>query len=109
MAVTDIGIPDGVQPEVRVLGSVVVACLTGGADRQVGQGSDVERGVGGLGADGIVHGRLETPEVDHDLGPAEVPDGARGELQVVRLRSGPGEVGDVTCSPPIRAAAYSRG
>src|SRR5699024_12771459 len=56
--------------------------------------ADVECAVGGLLCDGFVDGWLESLDVEGDVGLTDLADLSAGQLQVVRLRSGLGELND---------------
>ena len=83
-----------VQPEVGVVASVVVLVVVVGGRAQLHDLADVERVVGGLLCDGFVDGRLESLDVEGDVGLTDLADLSAGQLQVVRLRSGLGELND---------------
>ena len=75
----------------EVLG--VLALVVGGR-AQLHDLADVECAVGGLLCDGFVDGRLESLDVEGDVGLTDLADLSAGQLQVVRLRSGLGELND---------------
>ena len=103
-----------VEPEVRVRGAAVVVVvrvllgalagvLTAGGQGEAGGRGDVDGGVGGLAAHGLVDGRLEAGEVDDGLRPGHRPDRLGGQLEVVGLDARLGQRGDahVVAADPL--------
>ena len=93
----------------RVLLGALAGVLTARGQGEAGGGGDVDGGVGGLAAHGLVDRRLEAGEVDDGLARAIDPT-ALG-VSSRSWGSTPGLVSEVTrtWSPPTRSAANWRG
>ncbi len=109
--VAEVGHPQRVVPEVRVVVALVSSWPPRGRapSTQVDDLGRVEDvALGGL-VDRVVDGRLEAALVDDQVGARDLGGLPDGELEVVRLAAGGGEVVDRRCSPATRSATYCSG
>ncbi|CNG22780.1 Uncharacterised protein [Mycobacterium tuberculosis] len=89
------------------MADAVVRLLVVGLARRrqpLDDGGGIQRPALGVLADGVVHGGLDALDVDGEVGVLDVGDLPGGQLQVVRLGSGPGERPheDVVSADPLR-------